>query len=47
MVKITYLQVPVKGDGDGRKGGEGTVGVPGSIGVAGGLTVIGVGGVSL
>lgn len=38
----TYLHVPVKGVGEGRKGGvEGIVGVPGSIGVVGGLTVIG------
>ncbi|KAF7815751.1 uncharacterized protein G2W53_029720 [Senna tora] len=27
----THLQVPVKGEGEGRKGGEGIVGVPGSM----------------
>lgn len=38
FVKATYLHVPVKGDGEGRKGG-----VPGSIGVDGdgGVKVIG------
>lgn len=38
VVKATYLHVPVKGDGEGRKGG-----VPGSIGVDGdgGVKVIG------
>lgn len=42
VVKATYLHVPVKGDGEGRKGGEGIVGVPGSIGgVVGGVNVIG------
>lgn len=35
VLKATYLQVPGKGDGEGRKGGVGTVGVPGSIGVDG------------
>lgn len=44
MKLITYLHVPVKGDGEGMSGGEGMLGVPGSTGVDGGLTVTGVGG---
>lgn len=43
-MKVTYLHVPVKGDGEGMSGGEGMLGVPGSTGVDGGLTVTGVGG---